>query len=235
MRTKRLIALGGLSAITLTAGLARAQAPGIELGLRLGYGVPLGGAAPGSDLDQNIAGEIPVWGELGYRIDPHWMAGAYGLYGFGFLTHDEQRVCDAYQVSCSVSDLRLGAQLHYHFMPARKLDPWLGLGFGYEWLIANADISSNERSGSASLRGWEFINLQGGLDWALGEGVALGPFLSVSVAQYTTVSVECTGPACRSSVSETLDDKALHSWVVVGLRGAFLCPTRGRGAPCPFR
>jgi hypothetical protein len=25
-------------------------------------------------------------------------------------------------------------QAHYHFMAREKLDPWIGLGFGYEWL-----------------------------------------------------------------------------------------------------
>jgi hypothetical protein len=229
------VTLGYVCAVTLGTGSARAQAPGIELGLRLGYGIPLGSAIPGSALNKNIAGEIPVLGELGYRIDPNWMVGAYGMYGFGFLTGDERRICDANHVSCSASDLRVGAQIHYHIVPLGKIDPWVGIGFGYEWLTANGNLASNEAFASATVRGWEFVNLQGGVDWVTSHDISIGPFVSFSFAEYTNVSTDCSGPACGSGMSASLDSKALHNWVIVGLRGAFLCASRGRGAPCPVR
>jgi len=228
-----LVGLGWLGALTLGTGAARAQTPGIELGLRLGYGVALGSAVPGSDLAKNIAGEVPLWADLGYRLNSKWMIGAYGLYGFGFSTGDEERLCETYHVDCSLHDLRLGAQVQYHLMPLAKLDPWLGLGLGYEWLIANG--ASGGRSASATLRGWEFVNLQGGLDWVVGAGFALGPFVSLSFAQYQKISSDCSGASCGLEVNESLDDRSLHNWVVVGLRGTFLCGTRGHGAPCPLR
>lgn len=236
MHTNRaLVGLGCLFMLTLVPGVARAQTPGIELGLRLGYGIPLGSAVPGSDLNKNIAGELPLWVELGYRLDPRWMVGAYGLYGFGFATSDEERMCDANHVDCSLHDLRLGAQIQYHVVPAGKLDPWLGLGFGYEWLTANGTLASGVRSGSATLRGWEFVHLQAGADWPVGEGLAIGPFISFSFAEYTNVSTDCSGASCGPGVNGPVDDKSLHQWLVVGLRGTFLCATRGHGAPCPVK
>jgi outer membrane protein W len=120
-------------------------------------------------------------------------------------------------------------------VPLGRIDPWIGLGFGYEWLTANGNFASSETSASATLRGWEFVNLQGGVDWAVSDDVAIGPFVSVSFAEYTNISTDCSGGACGSGVSESLSDKALHNWVVVGLRGTFLCGARGRGAPCSAR
>lgn len=195
----------------------------------------MGSAVQSSDLAKNIAGKIPLWGELGYRIDPKWMVGAYALYGFGLLSGDEQRICDANKVSCSASDLRIGAQVHYHIVPLGKIDPWLGIGFGYEWLTADANFGANQTLASATLRGWEFVNLQGGVDWVASHDVAIGPFVSFSFAEYTHASTDCSGSACGSGVNESLDGKALHNWVVIGVRGAFLCASRGRNAPCPMR
>lgn len=152
-----LLGVASVALFIFAAGVAPAQAPGIELGVRLGYGIPVGAAVPDSDLKRNIAAEVPVWIDLGYRLNPQWMI---GLYGLGLMTRDDKRLCESYHVDCSLHDLRLGAHAQYHVLAPARLDPWLGVGLGYEWLTA--DGASGGRFASATMRGWELANLQGG-------------------------------------------------------------------------
>ena len=70
----------GAAAFVMTlASLAQAQeGTGFELGARVGYGVPLGGAAGGpgtpglgeSDLNDIVSGQIPLWVDIGCRALP---------------------------------------------------------------------------------------------------------------------------------------------------------------------
>lgn len=227
------VGLASACSLIFAVGVAPAQAQGVELGVRLGYGIPLGTAVPGSGLNRNIAGAIPLGVDLGYRLNPQWMVGAYGQYGFGLVTPDDKRLCDTYHVDCSVHDLRFGAQVQYHVITLAQVDPWIGAGLGYEWLTA--DGVSGGRSSSATLNGWELANLQGGVNWVVSDGFALGPFMSFTFARYTNIASDCSGAACGSEVNGSIDDPSLHHWVVIGVRGTFLCGTRGRGAPCPIR
>jgi hypothetical protein len=46
----------------------------------------------------------------------------------------------------------------------------------------------------------------------------LGPFLGVSIGQYSTVTVDGTGVA---SMSMDIANKAIHEWGQFGVRGRF--------------
>jgi hypothetical protein len=77
---------------------------------------------------------------------------------------------------------------------------------------------------SSTGKGFEFINLQGGLDFKVAPGLALGPFLSFSIGQYSSASVSCSGNACGgfASASDDIDEKAPHQWLLLGVRGTFV-------------
>jgi hypothetical protein len=210
-----------------------AHAEGFELGARLGYGIPMGKAEDddNSDLSDGISGMIPLQLDVGYRVIPELSIGGYVMYGFGFTGDDISRTCDdadnvvGVTVSCSARDVRLGLQAQYHFLPKKKLDPWLGVGLGYEWLTFGIDASGagSERDVSITGKGFEFVNLQGGLDFKVASGLALGPYLSFSVGQYSSTSSSCSG-ACTGfdSSSEDIENKALHQWLLLGIRGTFV-------------
>jgi hypothetical protein len=174
---------------------------------------------------------IPLQLDLGYRVIPELAIGGYVMYGFGFLPDDTSERCDdtdnvaGVTASCSVHDVRLGIQAQYHFLPRKKLDPWLGLGVGYEWLTFGIDASGggSDVDISATIHGFEFVNLQGGLDFKVARGLGLGPFLSFSIGQYSDTSSSCSG-ACTgfNSNSEDVENKALHQWLLLGIRGTFV-------------
>jgi hypothetical protein len=64
-----------------------------------------------------------------------------------------------------------------------------------------------------SIKGWEFLNLQGGVDFQVANAITVGPFLSVSFDQFSSESVGGT--------SADIDTKALHEWVTFGVKGTF--------------
>ncbi len=213
----------GLSAFTLANVLVSGQAlaaegSGIDLGLRLGYGIPLGSAAENEKLNDLVSGQVPIWVDAGYRFAPNIMAGLYFQYGFAFLPDSS---CPS-PASCSASDIRFGIQGQYRFMPRESVDPWLGLGIGYEWL--DYSVSAGGFDASAGVHGWEFLHLQGGADFKVADGFGIGPFLDFSLGQYSSGSVTTSAlPVLGQPVSGSGDiqNKALHEWLTLGVRAVF--------------
>jgi hypothetical protein len=214
------VILGGLAG---PLAPAHADASGFEASLRFGYGFALGELREGSDLADGIAGQMPFWLDLGYRVTPELMVGLYASYGIGFVGGEVGDSCDAAgdAVDCSASDIRLGIQAQFHLQPKESVDPWLGLGIGYEWLSLGIEGAGAELSTTAS--GFEFVNLQVGLDFRIKPTFSLGPFIAFSLAQYSDVSVDCSGVLANvcDDVGADIDAKALHEWLFIGARGTF--------------
>jgi hypothetical protein len=95
---------------------------GFEIGVRLGYGLPMGDLAKDAKLSDSVSGMLPIWLDIGYRINPNIFVGGYAQYGIAFV-----KDCPD-SASCSASSIRFGAQAHYHIIPDQTFDPWVGLG-----------------------------------------------------------------------------------------------------------
>lgn len=226
--------IGLCSGLAVLGVASSARADGFELGARVGYGVPLGDVDDddNEDLSDGIKGMIPLQLDVGYRVTPALSLGGYFMYGFGFVGDEISDTCDAAEdvpglsASCSATDFRVGLQAHYHFSPDKKVDPWLGVGVGYEWLMFGIDVAGGGRESEVSStgRGFEFFNIQGGLDFEVAPGLALGPFLSFSAGQFSSYSISCSGDGCDdvNSDSRDIEDKALHEWMLLGVRGTFV-------------
>ncbi len=187
----------------------------IELGLRIGYGYPVGneGAVPGSNntsLHDDISGLIPIWIDAGFRPNPNVYLGVFFQYAFAFVNNDQNPDCAQSGVSCSAKDLRLGLDAHYHFSPGESLDPWVGVGAGYEWLVL--DESAGAVSVSETASGFEFVNLQIGGDFAVAPNVGIGPFFAFTLAEYSHLG---------GAIDTDLATKSIHGWMMGGVRGVF--------------
>ena len=196
------------------------------IGLRLGYALPMGSSvgvgsgATAQEMTDVVSGQFPIWLDLGYMVTPNVMLGVYGQYGFTSLAGQIKTECDqasALGVSCSASDIRLGGQVQYHFSPSEKIDPWLGLGVGYEWMTISASGAGQDLS--TTISGVEFANLQGGVDFKVMPNFGIGPFISLPLGQYGSVSNSGSGAA--SNPGGDISNKAIHEWLTFGARGAF--------------
>lgn len=191
------------------AGSAEASGPPdtggkIKLGLRIGYGLPMGESAKGSNLNDTVSGMIPIWLDLGYMVTPNIMVGLYAQYGLLMI-----KDCPS-GASCSGNDMRFGLQGQYHLSPGESLNPWFGLGIGYEMLSYKIEVSGV--SGEGKLSGLEFANLQAGADFKAGPA-DVGPFVSFSLGQYSKAEA--------GGVSGDITEKAMHQWLVFGIKGTF--------------
>lgn len=213
-----LVALAALVVPTVTP----AQ---LQLGARLGYAIPMGDAfkdpSDGSKekLSDEVKGAIPIQLDAAYKLSPHLAVGAYFAYGFGLVNESKALgggVCDQSGVDCSAKTMRIGVQATWTMTYLSKtFVPWASAGAGWEW--ATLDIEASGLTGSYTLSGPEFLNLQLGADYKVAEKASVGPYLGLALAQYSKAEVDIPG----FGSGEMDIDKTLHQWLGFGVRGTF--------------
>jgi len=116
--------------------------------------------------------------------------------------------------------MRLGIQYLYHVKPPGELDPYFGVGFGYEWMSTDFTASAGGASSSSTVTtlGFEFVNVQLGLDVPVAEKFAIGPFAAFALGQYSSLSLSSDTVSASGDVAQ----KTLHEWLFLGVRGAFV-------------
>ena len=198
---------------------------GLSFGLCTGYSLPLGKfqgdttttvggtttTVTGASLSDSVSGRIPIWVDAGYKINRNIYVGAFFQYGLMFVNTDKNANCKASGVSCSAHDIVIGVNAHYHIMPEAVFDPWVGLGFGYE--IAGFSQSAGTQTVDSSAKGLQFVSFQAGGDYKVTPAFGIGPFLSFSLAQYSSFS--------SGNVSVDVTNTALHEWLTIGVRGVY--------------
>jgi hypothetical protein len=226
----RLAILGMVGAGLLgsaTAHAADSSLTGLEVGLRTGYAVPFGdvyGAANGASslsLGDQTNGVLPIWIDAGYRFSPNIFLGAFFQYGFAFINTSKAffNGCSGNGVSCSGSDVMVGVDLHYHLLPEQTIDPWGGIGVGYEIGSLSQSPQGGASSG-ASYNGFQFFNLQAGADWrGITPNLGIGPFVMFSLGQYSNCSY--SGALASFPGNCTIQNGSLHEWLTFGVRGAY--------------
>ena len=78
--------------------------------------------------------------------------------------------------------------------------------------------TSPPRGGSFDLSGWEYVNVQLGVDFALSSAVKIGPWVSFSLTQYSNGGISSSG----AGVTTDIANKTLHEWLMIGVRLVFL-------------
>ncbi len=91
---------------------------------------------------------------------------------------------------------------------------WVGVGLGYEWL--NISETLGRQTFVQTFSGPELLNLQAGVDFAVGSHMRLGPFAQLTVGRYTVVAEDASNGA------EPLapPGRALHQWLSVGVKAS---------------
>ncbi|WP_338864514.1 outer membrane beta-barrel protein [Myxococcus stipitatus] len=203
------------------AGASEGGGGGFALGLRAGFGVPFGKIAASDDgqtsnkLSDAFSAAIPLQLEAGYFFNPNIYVGAYFQYGILTLKDDCAEGSD-----CSASQLRFGVNAAYHFQATPMIDPWVGLGIGYEISSQSASrtIGSTTVEADVSVKGLEFVSGQAGLDFRITPKFSVGPYVTYTLGQYSSIGI--SGSSGGTDVDESLDieEKAMHSWLYGGVR-----------------
>jgi hypothetical protein len=177
------------------------------------------GFGEGFALRDVVRGGIPLGLDLGYRLAPELYAGVSGSYAFLFPSG-----C-ASGANCSGRDVRLGVDLRFHLAPRTTVDPWIGVGAGYEWLLLSATPGGLDQH--LTLRGFEFFNVQLGVDLLAIPRFWVGPFVDFSLGRYSNGSVSSAlvaAPVGNFPATQPFPgfgDKKLHEWLQIGFRAAF--------------
>jgi hypothetical protein len=197
------------------AGPVRGQSVSAEAGVRLGVGFPFGtvDSLQGDTLGATVAALAPVGLDFGLRIGRHLYVGPYLAVGYGATGSGLGG--GGYYAGLYILDTRFGLNAHYHLRPREGLDPWFGLGAGYEWLQIEGFGGGNTPPPGVS--GWEILSLQSGLDFGRQHGLGIGPFVSFSLSEYTPGAPVYT----QYTVMPLQPHGTLHEWLVIGVRVAF--------------
>jgi hypothetical protein len=172
---------------------------GFAIGLRSGYAIPAGIAGV-NHLTDVVTGVIPIGVDVGWFINRHVYVGGYFLYGFALGVGNNLADCTTY--TCSVSTLRFGAVVHYHFRPETQWDPWVGGGLGYDVLNTEEDDDTEGDIVQSGAAHGFIVNIESGIDFKPLKYVGLGPYVELTTGHYS------------SDVSAT----SLHEWLTFGIR-----------------
>lgn len=217
---RKLLVLSGALGVAVVPAAALAQ---FSFGARVGFAPAMGDALKDpttgkpEKLSDGIRSQVPLQIDAAYRLSKEWALGAYFSYGVGQNGTGLQGDCSAIGANCSSSDVRLGLQVFYSFSQVSpSLVPWAGAGIGYEWTtIEQTGGGSPDVTGTLS--GWELLNLQIGADFVIQPQFAFGPFVMISIAQYSNSEARIGG----QTVSQSISNKAMHEWLGFGIRGRF--------------
>lgn len=198
---------------------------GLELGLRLGYGVPSGRVSDTVQLEERMAGAALIGFDLGYRLHPRWFVGGYGEYAIGF-TSDSVDECD----DCTFTWLHLALCVQYRLLSLPPGDLWVGLGTGHHWLnetfTETLEYGREEvlRTRSQTFSGPDYVQLQAGATLRLVEGMAVGPYSSLSIGSFDDGVARCTPRNLCPFERVELDvgEPGAHLWFSTGVRVVFL-------------
>lgn len=215
--TRKLLMLLLLASVMSAPARAEQKTPRTwtpHLGMRTAYALPFGVFTGWEDslyLYNIYLGTVPLWVDAELPLTRNLRVGAFAQYAMGHLREG----CD----TCEGSDLGAGLQVSYHFNPQGPTDGWAGLGVGYEWTHLSFSEAVMHYRGPA-------LHLQGGGDYHLGGMLWAGPFVNLTVGQYTHLEVAISN---RRGV-ESIRHRAPHFWLGFGLRVQVRPDTTGRVA-----
>lgn len=212
MRARRPVVLALLA---LAAGSARAEPPaaaGPFFAIHAGYGVPNGDIArAGPPLEDFVERKLPLGVEIGYRFNRR----IWGELFFDLAPGEAAAALCPEGVSCSASDVRLGVGMLVRLAPHARLDPWLGVGVAVEVLNAEGFNAAAGARYEWSWFGFELPYVEAGVDVAVSDRVSVGPWISATLARFTSESVR---PAGGGTDSGKVEDRANHGWLTAGLK-----------------
>jgi hypothetical protein len=211
-----MVATAALTAVLLMgaemptgADEARPASHGFEIGFRTGASFPVGEVQPGVTLSWQRGVQFPLWVDLGFRVGV-LMIGTYAQWAPGIP--GSQLGCSMPDSSCFVYSWKVGFEMRIHAAGREaKVDPWISLGFGYEW--NKNQFKDHGVDGEDTFEGWDLVRVGLGVDFLLTPGLKIGPFVHGTVSEFVKYEPHVGNPG-----SQWILDKSLHSWITLGVK-----------------
>jgi hypothetical protein len=181
------------------------EAPSNAFEITVGTGYSQGGGEVGGGMQhlEDISGPGGAFElELGYRINPTWLVGAYG----SFSAYDNADLEDGSSVLGATAGL-FGAA---HLRPDRSVDPWVSLGAGWKALWLTPD-----RGKDTSLQGFELARLRIGVDYRINKHTSISPEVGGSLGMFVSQDSPMTTDYTEIS------DKKVNFTGFAGVAGRF--------------
>ena len=179
----------------------------VLLAAGLGLGVPFGSAPGDVPMSQLVKAQLRIPLQVGFRITPSVMAGAYVDIGFGAAGQATLEACHAAGGSgCGATSVHVGVQGRYAFTPTASRTPWVSAGAGWE---STGVTFSGSSAGNLSYSGTE-LRLGAGYDLRNDGRIGYGLFVDGALGWYQH--------AWGVGGSSTLPGQPAHGWVQAGVR-----------------
>lgn len=207
----RRIALAALSAALMAPAAAR---PGLILGVDTGLSKTGGSITAGAKMSNAAGGMVPLRLEAGWKFADRLTVAGFFTIDFGIVSGDFKASCDASGADCSANQSRVGAQVRWNLLSARRLDPWVGGGVAWEVLGIERTSGTTGVNTNYQGIGWD---VHGGFDYWISQRFSVSPYLGLSLGKYSEAKL----------VSEPLSDweeipnTSVHLLVTAGVRIAF--------------
>jgi len=246
---KRLCRWGLVGLGSTVSSMAQAQAPPPptiqpELALSSGLLWPAGSVEQGRPLGHEVDAVAPFTLEIGARVVGHISLAITASYGPGWMGDDPptNEICwmsrEYAGEECGVSIHSLGLAAAYHPVIGVLVDPWVGVGFGHEWLgysgrlpvLTSTDPREAERRADASfvLEGWRLPSVRLGAEVALYGPLSLGAFGAFALGKFAEIDSTCDPQVPCADLH--IQDRAFHEWIGVGVRAVVLIPVGHDGS-----
>lgn len=167
----------------------------------------------GDNLSARYGWQVPLLVDAGFKLQKPWFLGLYGGVGFGTLGsgNEAEQACSDQGVECSTLSYQFGVQAQYHFAASDRLNPWLGMGGGYE--VFRQSLSYADYSETQQTAGIALVKLALGLDYRAAFG--FGPFVEVSLGRFQSTRTEIDGNEAHEG---PVEPGAFHGFFTIGAR-----------------
>jgi len=179
-----------------------------ELGIGAGFSQGIGNyIAPNGQAISTAGSGGAAELELGYRIDPRFLVGVYGM-GSMHGTNGQTTLPGTDRINSAA----IGVQGQFHMLPFKAIDPWVSLGTGWRgtWVVPAV-------GDTLATHGWQIAKLRIGVDYRVSDAVALGPVVGAELNLPLTQAG--TGTSTYSNISS--DNLRVNSFFYAAIQGRF--------------
>ncbi len=125
---------------------------------------------------------VPLQFEAGWKFADRLTLSGFAAMNLGLVSGSFKDACDAGGLSCSANQTRVGGQAQWNFMPARRLDPWVGVGVAWEVLGIQSTSATSSVDPNFQGTGWD---VQAGADYWVSRRFSVSPYVGLSLGTYT--------------------------------------------------